>query len=803
MFEVQHSKNNMDLQQRKLTKAEWNSIEVPVSSDEKRIIDLIKSGYNNIQIKRNYTMSLLQYLKISHSDAIDAYVFTQYLQKDIKALSKKYNFGFTDVVSKKSMKKKDMIRFSNTDRQLEANKDNLFEYILIAHLKKMCKYHSKESTKWVHHYYTITTLMSYNVELSNKCLRKVIDGLMNTFTDFVDITTLVSMGYETIECNAQLLRYSDEALYEHQKKLFTMCKKPDPKLILYIAPTGTGKTLSPLGLSEGHRVIFVCAARHVGLALAKAAISVQKKVAFAFGCGCTEDIRLHYYAVAECIRNRRTGNIAKVDNSVGDKVEIMISDIRSYEYAMLYMKAFNKEEDIILYWDEPTITMDYEEHEFHDIIKKNWSRNLIPNIVLSSATLPQKDEIRETIMDFKSKFANSEVHTIVSHDCKKTIPLINKNGFVEMPHFMFEDYDKILQVVAHCKKYKTLLRYIDLKESINFIIYVNKCGYFKSSRYSLTRNFPSPDSVTMENIKIYYLEVLENLKPDKWSEIYKHMMETRQQKQKSNIRVVTEDSHTLTDGPTIFLADNVGNVAKVCIQSAKIPDVVAQDIMKAIQFNSVINSKIAAWEKDFEDGTKEDEEKEKKMSDGRVKPEMQTLMKNIEDLRTRVKSVSLSGMFVPNTKEHIQRWTSGELTNKPFTCDISEYVVEQIMLIDDIADDWKMLLLMGIGVFASHDSARYTEVMKTLAQTQKLYLIIASSDFIYGTNYQFCHGYISKDLSDMSQEKCIQAMGRVGRNKLQQDYSIRFRDDELIRKLFQTQENKPEVRNMNRLFNSD
>ena len=42
----------MDLQQRKLTKAEWNSIEVPVSSDEKRIIDLIKSGYNNIQIKK-------------------------------------------------------------------------------------------------------------------------------------------------------------------------------------------------------------------------------------------------------------------------------------------------------------------------------------------------------------------------------------------------------------------------------------------------------------------------------------------------------------------------------------------------------------------------------------------------------------------------------------------------------------------------------------------------------------------------------------------------------------------------------
>jgi hypothetical protein len=91
--------------------------------------------------------------------------------------------------------------------------------------------------------------------------------------------------------------------------------------------------------------------------------------------------------------------------------------------------------------------------------------------------------------------------------------------------------------------------------------------------------------------------------------------------------------------------------------------------------------------------------------------------------------------------------------------------------------------------------------MKSLVQEQKLYLIIATSDYIYGTNYQFCHGYISKDLGHMSQEKCIQAMGRVGRNKLQHDYSVRFRENELIWKLFQKAEYKPEVLNMNLLFN--
>ena len=92
--------------------------------------------------------------------------------------------------------------------------------------------------------------------------------------------------------------------------------------------------------------------------------------------------------------------------------------------------------------------------------------------------------------------------------------------------------------------------------------------------------------------------------------------------------------------------------------------------------------------------------------------------------------------------------------------------------------------------------------MKQLAQEQRLYLIIASTDYIYGTNYQFCHGYIGKDLGSMSQEKAIQAMGRVGRNKLQFQYSMRFRDNDIICKLFERDDNKPEVRNMAILFNS-
>ena len=93
--------------------------------------------------------------------------------------------------------------------------------------------------------------------------------------------------------------------------------------------------------------------------------------------------------------------------------------------------------------------------------------------------------------------------------------------------------------------------------------------------------------------------------------------------------------------------------------------------------------------------------------------------------------------------------------------------------------------------------------MKVLAQSHHLFIIIASSDYIYGTNYQFCHSYIGKDLGYMSQEKLIQAMGRVGRRNMQYDYSIRFRENKLISKLFHDEKDKPEVVNMQRLFCSD
>jgi hypothetical protein len=83
---------------------------------------------------------------------------------------------------------------------------------------------------------------------------------------------------------------------------------------------------------------------------------------------------------------------------------------------------------------------------------------------------------------------------------------------------------------------------------------------------------------------------------------------------------------------------------------------------------------------------------------------------------------------------------------------------------------------------------------------QRLFIIIASTDYIYGTNYQFCHGFIGKDLTNMTQQKTLQAMGRIGRNNIQQDYTIRFRDDDMIARLFEEPSVNMEAQNMCRIL---
>ena len=78
----------MDLSQRKLNKSEWESIEIPVSSDEKYILQLIINGPKNVNNKINKFLSLILFLKIEYNEKMEDYLFNKYFRTTIENLKK-------------------------------------------------------------------------------------------------------------------------------------------------------------------------------------------------------------------------------------------------------------------------------------------------------------------------------------------------------------------------------------------------------------------------------------------------------------------------------------------------------------------------------------------------------------------------------------------------------------------------------------------------------------------------------------------------------------------------------------------
>lgn len=848
----------MDLKQNKLTRAEWDSIEVPISNLEKDVLNMMIEGYENPNVKQNKNISMIEFLKTDKTPENEKFLYDKYFEPIITKIWKKYGQHMGErnelqtSTSIKKMKSVDIVRIQNMESNISQNSDDLYEFLLLTFTTKLCKYIKDGKSKYSLYLYTLIMLRKNSIIGVNPYVLDFVDKMICHANSQINLLDIIEHSYEFIEKNKTLLMYSDKALYSHQKEIYSVFRQNKKKcentanLVFYKAPTGTGKTLTPIGLCREYKIIFVCAARHIGLALAKSAISMGKKIAFAFGCETASDIRLHYFAASDYTRDNRTGGIRKVNNEKGEKVEIIICDVKSYITSMHYMLAFNAASQLITYWDEPTITLDYDTHEIHSVIHENWKNNIVPNMVLSCATLPDESEIIPTIMNFREKFPLAEVHNILSYDFKKSIPIINKSGIAMLPHNTYEDYADLSRCIDTCMKNKTLLRYFDLYEIQQFILFMNRSQYL-DDRFKITNYWSSIEEITMNSIKEYYLVILQQISKEVWNELYPKVSKltksyfskaskiTKSQSlnivddnlqgggslkrtqsviepkenilssvPRTGILATTEDAHTLTDGPTIFLCEDVVKIGKFYIQKTSIPTVVFQDLMNKILQNNKLSEQIDSIEKTLEDLENKTENEKKEYYDvDKKSPQIQKIYKDLDKLREQIKYISIDPLYIPNTIPHQNRWNPNKINyEEAFVPTIEEKFVKEIMSLE-IENYLKVLLLLGIGLFIENVHPKYLEIMKTMASNQDLFMIVASSDYIYGTNYNFCHGYLGKDLQDMTKEKTLQCLGRIGRGHIQQNYTIRFRDETNIDKLFIKSEVNKEAENMCRLFNSE
>jgi len=891
----------MYFQQSKLSKSEWEHCEVPVSSEETKILCLIRDGFYNTNIKYNDNQSIAQYMKIEHSPEIEIFLYTKYFKPKIEEMVKDCQITYeltqfinTTFSKNKQLKKMDIIRLSNLDTNIEKQSENIYEFVLLDFCKNifLCE-KTQDVLKKTNNKITIhpISFYIYNLVQLHKiyCSGSVVTNkwVIQFITHVIDkyiknknhmnklITEIFYNSQEYIEKNSFILKYENKTLYDHQKQLFGLFNEKtndqnetnpsSSRLVFYTAPTGTGKTLSPLGLSNKYKIIYICASRHIGLAFARNAISINKRVAFAFGCETASDIRLHYFSAKDYEINNKSGGIYKVDNSNGERVEIMICDLASYLVAMYYMLSFNNERECIMYWDEPTILMDVTRpHPLHETIHQIWKNNTISNIVLSCATLPTENELLDVIEDFSMKFDFVKIHTINSYECKKTLSLINKDKYTVLPHLFFKDHNDIISCVNNCRKNRSILRYFDLKEIIRFIVLLLKSNdNILTPLLDIHTYFRTIEEITMNEIKLYYLTILSEIPKDKWSKIYEMAKKTQtvywnEKKVTSNnenlkkfksldgkyedckentitrmsslqsvfvlpntnssinasshsslpisstegIQLTTSDAHTLTDGVSIFFAEDVEKIGRFLIHQSKIPETVILNITNKILLNQKKNEQIKNISNLINDKIGKDNEKERKMEKDNFTPEVKRMMNLLESLKSEIHSISLEQRYIPNTHQHQVIWWDAEnMVTNAFVPNIDQCSAEEVLGLD-VNTQMKLLLLMGIGVFSNESNSKYMEIMKRLVYEERLYLIIANCNFIYGINYQMCHAFFGKDLKEMTQQKIIQAIGRIGRGNIQQEYTIRIRDDDIFNRLFLPQERNVEAENMCRLFHS-
>jgi hypothetical protein len=250
----------MDLYQRKLSKSEWDSIEMPVSKDEEAILKLITSGFSDVNIRTNKTNSLFSFLKIEYSQQMEDFLYNKHFADRIKNLLDRHRITYvifsndnnkyrakTAVAGSSSDEEKErkqdasgnfichvkicaLVKLKSSDQirierssAINENTTEIYEFILVKHLEQMLYYKAMNNKLWMLNYYTLVNLMQNNIDKVNCYVKQIINAVLENIEKEVDLLEIVGNAYEYIERNSNLLKYSDMQLYAHQKEISLKC----------------------------------------------------------------------------------------------------------------------------------------------------------------------------------------------------------------------------------------------------------------------------------------------------------------------------------------------------------------------------------------------------------------------------------------------------------------------------------------------------------------------------------------------------------------------------------------------------
>jgi hypothetical protein len=500
----------------------------------------------------------------------------------------------------------------------------------------------------------------------------------------------------------------------HQERIIEFVQtNPAPSLALYGATMGEGKTLTPVAFSADHG-IFVCGAREPALAFSRACVNLGVPMAVAFGCADEAGVRVHFNAAIK----DKTG---RVDNSNSEKVRWTVCDLFSFQVAAAYMKA---KPNLVIVLDELFFGTNEPEHPVHALLQSFWRHVLaVPSrVILMSATLREHD-LEPALVQYKAVYPQAQILYVGSDACLASATQIaTKENALVLPHGCEG---------ADLKGNPHLLRYVNLQTAAEYATcsFVNPTPAAVKGAYAEVPN-GAPTCPTLDGCMLF----------------------------------TQKDARVFETGPCLYMTSNTAVVCRYCLESASIPPQMLSTLRANLAHNQKILAEVAVKTKQMEDKNRADEKKEKKMAEGRDKPEVKLLKEEIKRLTAALKPVNLPESYIPNTEAHKRRFgnTAG------FCSNIDADAAATVLAIEGLPDNYSILFLMGIGVM-SHAHPQYLALVKSMLDENRLFMVVADQDFLWGTNFDFRYMIVAADLCangvhKLTPDMLQQMLGRVGRN---------------------------------------
>ncbi len=434
---------------------------------------------------------------------------------------------------------------------------------------------------------------------------------------------------------------------------------------------------------------------------------------------------------------------------VTDKRPVMIiSDLYS---AVHLLKTFP--ERFVVYFDE-TFASTNNVETLHIL------ENLSKISVFVSATLPEPENIPNTITNFRNK------HNCIDDSFLKIVKLnrqhvsstiVAPDGCIYYPHQAISTIDQLNEAIVNIREdplkircYSPLTVYLLAKEIMNFL----------PKNLKFEERYKNIGRIRHEDSRSYALDILSFVAESNNLELFDKIMTFRPRKMENIDKnlMLTRNAFNYQDGNTIYTSslesynENVNIITNSILRSAPKIEPIIEQVSTQIEENndlidSIINNPL--------------------QHNLRTRNEINKKLTELQSKKFRIQWIP---RLIVNSEEHGKQFER-KIYNPSSSINID------VKILKEIPDNIAKLALSGVGLYHPESmSSIENEIFKQLRNEFKF--ILSTPAIVYGTNMSISNVDIDESFGESASRNSIyQLMGRAGRRgKKSYNAMIIFRD---------------------------